>query len=121
MAFLSLPPCVPLIQTGRLRGIAIGSAKRSAAVPDLPMVGTGYSWLQKYAINAAAHNVETGAIRIMGMGRNSLAYPDFARDALEKGELEELRVCKTLTYCTWLMRQRKSARRKSASGGWIAI
>jgi tripartite-type tricarboxylate transporter receptor subunit TctC len=33
MAFLSLPPCVPLIQSGRLRGIAIGSAERSQAVP----------------------------------------------------------------------------------------
>ncbi|MDB5812543.1 MAG: extra-cytoplasmic solute receptor [Betaproteobacteria bacterium] len=38
MAFLSLPPCVPLIQSGRLRGIAIGSAKRSAALPDMPTV-----------------------------------------------------------------------------------
>ena len=76
------------------------------AFPDLPMVGTGYSWLQKYAINAGARNVESGAIRIMGMGRNSLAYPDFARHALERGELEELRVCKTLTYCTYLMRQK---------------
>jgi len=38
MAFLSLPPCVPLIQSGRLRGIAIGSSKRSVAVPDLPTV-----------------------------------------------------------------------------------
>jgi NADPH2 dehydrogenase len=70
------------------------------------MVGTGYSWLQKYAINAAAHNLENSAIRIAGMGRAALAYPDFARAALEKGELEELRVCKTLTYCTYLMRQK---------------
>ena len=40
------------------------------------------------------------------MGRNALAYPDFAVDALAKGELEEIRVCKTLTYCTFLMRQK---------------
>ena len=79
------------------------------AFPDLPMVGTGYSWLQKYAVNAAAYNVASGAIRIAGMGRAALAYPDFARDALEKGELEELRVCKTLTYCTYLMRQKNNA------------
>ena len=76
------------------------------AFPDLPMVGTGYSWLQKYSINAGAWNVENGAIRMVGLGRNALAYPDFARDALEKGELDELRVCKTLTYCTYLMRQK---------------
>ncbi len=74
--------------------------------PDLPMVGSGYSWLQKYSINAAAHNVAEGAIRIAGLGRNSLAYPDFGRDALDKGELDERRTCKTLTYCTYLMRRK---------------
>ena len=77
-----------------------------AAYPDLPMVGTGYSWLQKYAINAGAWNVAQGHIRFVGLGRGVLAYPDFAVDALTKGELEELRVCKTLTYCTYLMRQK---------------
>jgi len=76
------------------------------AFPDLPMVGTGYSWLQKYAINAGARNVADGAIRFFGIGRNALAYPDFARDALERGELDERRVCKTLTFCTYLMRQK---------------
>jgi NADPH2 dehydrogenase len=76
------------------------------AHPDLPMVGTGYSWLQIYALNAAAHNIAAGNIQIFGMGRNALAYPDFAVDALAKGELEEIRVCKTLTYCTFLMRQK---------------
>lgn len=76
------------------------------AFPDLPMVGTGYSWLQKYSINAGARNVADGNIRVMGMGRGSLAYPDFAADALAKGELDERRVCKTLTYCTFLMRQK---------------
>jgi len=77
-----------------------------AAFPDLPMVGTGYSWLQKYAVNAAADNLASGRIAFFGMGRNALAYPDFARDALETGTLRESQVCKTLTYCTYLMRQK---------------
>jgi 2,4-dienoyl-CoA reductase-like NADH-dependent reductase (Old Yellow Enzyme family) len=93
----------PMIGVDRHFRIA---AELQRSFPDLPMVGTGYSWLQKYAINAAAHNLETGAIRIAGLGRAALAYPDFGRAALEKGELEELRVCKTLTYCTYLMRQK---------------
>jgi 2,4-dienoyl-CoA reductase-like NADH-dependent reductase (Old Yellow Enzyme family) len=76
------------------------------AFPDLPMVGSGYSWLQKYAIHAGAHNIATGDIRFFGVGRGALAYPDFARDALEKGELDERRCCKTLTFCTYLMRQK---------------
>ncbi len=40
------------------------------------------------------------------MGRNALAYPDFAADALSKGEFDERQVCKTLTFCTFLMRQK---------------
>ena len=47
------------------------------AFPDLPMVGTGYSWLQKYAINAGARNVAEGGVAFMGTGRGALAYPDF--------------------------------------------
>jgi 2,4-dienoyl-CoA reductase-like NADH-dependent reductase (Old Yellow Enzyme family) len=81
-----------------------GELQRS--FPDLPMVGTGYSWLQKFAIHAAAANIADGNIRFFGVGRNALAYPDFAHDALTLGELDESRLCKTLTYCTFLMRQK---------------
>jgi 2,4-dienoyl-CoA reductase-like NADH-dependent reductase (Old Yellow Enzyme family) len=93
----------PLLGVDRHFRIA-GELQR--AFPDLPMVGTGYSWLQKYAINAGAHNIAAGDIGFVGVGRGALAYPDFARDALEKGELDERRCCKTLTYCTYLMRQK---------------
>ena len=94
----------PLLGVNRHFRIA-GELQR--AFPELPMVGTGYSWLQRYMIHAAARNIDSGNIRIFGAGRNSIAYPDFARDALENGELDESRVCKTLTYCTYLMRQKK--------------
>lgn len=93
----------PLVGIDRHFRIA-GELQRT--FPDLPMVGSGYSWLQIYAINAAAHNVEQNNIRIFGIGRNALAYPDFAVDVAEKGELDERRVCKTLTYCTFIMRQK---------------
>ncbi|MBK5293001.1 MAG: NADH:flavin oxidoreductase [Acidobacteriia bacterium] len=76
------------------------------AFPDLPMVGTGYSWLQKFAPNAAAANILDGNIRFFGVGRGALAYPEFATELLEKGEWDEARVCKTLTFCTFLMRQK---------------
>jgi 2,4-dienoyl-CoA reductase-like NADH-dependent reductase (Old Yellow Enzyme family) len=94
----------PLLGVDRHFRIA-GELQR--AFPDLPMVGTGYSWLQRYMINAAAWNIDKGNIRIFGAGRAALPYPDFALDALEKGELDESRVCKTLTYCTYLMRQKR--------------
>jgi hypothetical protein len=95
----------PLLGVDRHFRIA-GELQR--AFPDLPMVGTGYSWLQIYCLNAAAHNLAAGNIRFFGLGRGSLAFPDFARAALEHGRLEERRVCKTLTYCTYLMRQKNN-------------
>ena len=97
------PPEHPMLGVDRHFRIA---AELQGAFPDLPMVGTGYSWLQKYAINAGASNLADGRIRFVGIGRGALAYPDFAADALEKGELDERRVCKTLTFCTYLMRQK---------------
>ena len=44
------------------------AAELQRAFPDLPIVGTGYSWLQKYAINAGAHNIAAGDIHFVGIG-----------------------------------------------------
>ena len=76
------------------------------AYPDLAVVGTGYSWLQHFMINSGAANLRSGSVTLMGVGRGALAYPDFARDALTRGELAPLRTCKTLSFCTYLMRQK---------------
>ena len=82
------------------------TAELQHAFPDLPLLGAGYSWLQKFAVNAAAYNLAAGAARFFGMGRNALANPEFPREALETGALAPSRVCKTLTYCSYLMRQK---------------
>lgn len=37
--FDSIPPALPHVQTGRLRGIAVAGSKRSPAVPALPTIG----------------------------------------------------------------------------------
>ncbi len=93
----------PLIGVDRHFRVA-GELQR--AFPELPVVGTGYSWLQVYAPTAGAANILDGNITMMGMGRNALAYPDFGRAILERGALDERKVCKTLTYCTYLMRRK---------------
>ena len=97
------PPEHPILGVNRHFQIA-GELQR--AFPDLPMIGTAYSWLQKFAPNAAAANILDGNIRFFGVGRGALAYPEFATELLEKGEWDEARVCKTLTFCTFLMRQK---------------
>jgi hypothetical protein len=43
MTFSTMPPAMPLVQAGRLRAIAIGSPKRSPALPEVPTVAeSGY-------------------------------------------------------------------------------
>ncbi|MFN8006680.1 MAG: NADH:flavin oxidoreductase [Terriglobia bacterium] len=74
--------------------------------PELAFVGTGYSWLQHFQINAGAANIRDGKVTLMGVGRGALAYPDFAQDALTLGKLDPAHTCKTLTFCTYLMRQK---------------
>jgi len=74
--------------------------------PDLPIVGTGYSWLQKYLVNAAESNLRRGRVSIIGVGRGAIAYPNYAHDALTLGGLDGSRVCYGVSYCTNLMRSK---------------
>jgi NADPH2 dehydrogenase len=72
--------------------------------PDLAIVGTGYSYLQEFLPQAAAANVRDGRVSIVGVGRATLAQPDWVRQLLDNGKLDRKRVCRTFSYCTALMR-----------------
>jgi tripartite-type tricarboxylate transporter receptor subunit TctC len=58
MAFVTIPPTLPLIQQGRVRAIAVTGAQRSPALPDVSTVAdaglTGYEAVLWQAINAPA-------------------------------------------------------------------
>jgi 2,4-dienoyl-CoA reductase-like NADH-dependent reductase (Old Yellow Enzyme family) len=74
------------------------------ANPTLPVVGTGYSYLQEFLPQAAAANVADGRVTFAGVGRASLAQPDWVRQLRDAGALDRKRVCRTFSYCTALMR-----------------
>jgi 2,4-dienoyl-CoA reductase-like NADH-dependent reductase (Old Yellow Enzyme family) len=101
-----LPPEHPLIGVDRHFRLC---GELQKAFSDLVMVGTGYSWLQHFQLEAGAANIRDRRITIMGVGRGALAYPNFARDALAEGELDSSHTCKTLTFCTYLMRQKHNS------------
>lgn len=84
------------------------TAEIQNAYPDLAVVGTGYSWLRHFMIYAAAANVKQHRVTLAGLGRAALAYPEIPRLTLEKAELNPLRTCKTLSYCTYLMRSKNN-------------
>jgi 2,4-dienoyl-CoA reductase-like NADH-dependent reductase (Old Yellow Enzyme family) len=75
--------------------------------PDLAVVGTGYSYLQEFLPQAAAANVRDGRVTLAGVGRASLAQPDFVRRLRDYGSLDRKRICRTFSYCTALMRAKQ--------------
>jgi 2,4-dienoyl-CoA reductase-like NADH-dependent reductase (Old Yellow Enzyme family) len=86
------------------------------AYPNLPLVGSGYSYLQEFLFHAAAANVRDGRITIVGVGRAALPMPDFASQLLEHGKLDHKRVCRTFSYCTALMRAKHNELGQFATG-----
>ncbi|MEX2191177.1 MAG: NADH:flavin oxidoreductase [Bacteroidota bacterium] len=79
-----------------------------AAFPDLPVVGTGYSWLRQFLLAAAEANIRNKMVTIVATGRGAIAYPEFARDAMKDGALKQSRVCLAISYCTNLMRAKNN-------------
>jgi NADPH2 dehydrogenase len=103
----------PLIGVDRHFRLA---AKVQQAFPDLPMVGSGYSYLQEYMLHAGAANVRDGRITLVGVGRAALPQPDFARQLQAHGRLDRKRVCRTFSYCTALMRAKHNELGQFATG-----
>lgn len=92
-----LPPEDPLVGVTR----QIHAAREcKQAIGDLPMVGTGYSYLQDYVPHVAQAVVREGWIDAVGVGRMVLAYPDLPAHSLIKGKLERKRICRTFSDCT---------------------
>ncbi len=79
------------------------------ALPQVTLVGTGYSYLRQFFPHAAEANLRRQRIDLVGLGRMALAYPDFAADLMEKGRLDPRRVCLTVSFCTALMRRKDNA------------
>lgn len=87
-----------------------------AAVPEVPVVGSGYSWLQDFALHAGAANVAARDVAIVGMGRATLSQPDFAKNLQDHGRLNRKTVCRTFSYCTNLMRTKDHPLGQYATG-----
>ncbi|MGE5623392.1 MAG: NADH:flavin oxidoreductase [Methanocella sp.] len=98
---LPVPEENPLVGVERLFMVA---RELQAAHPEVAVVGAGYSWLRQYFPNAAAANLARGAQKLAGVGREAFAYPDFAKDLMEKGGLDPRKACTACSKCTDIMR-----------------
>ncbi len=91
------PPEDPL--AGAVRQIHAARACQQA-FPDLPMVGTAYTYLQDYLPHVAQAVVRAGWIDLVGIGRMVLSYPQLPADVLQRGQLQRKRICRTFSDCT---------------------
>ncbi len=93
----------PLCGVDRHAGL---SGQLQQAYPHLPMVGSGYSYLQQFLGPAGAANIRDGRITLVGVGRAALPMPNFAHQLQEHGQLDRKHLCRTFSYCTALMRSK---------------
>ena len=82
----------------------------------VPVIGSGYSWLQDFVPQAAAANVSLGRAAFAGLGRGTLSQPDFVKQLADAGRLDRKRVCRTFSYCTNLMRTKDHPLGQYATG-----
>lgn len=87
----------PLISVARQLNVA---AELKAQFPATLMVGSGYSYLQEFLPNVGEHQVRTGKIDFIGLGRMVLSYPKQLMDAIQLGKSERKLVCRTFSDCT---------------------
>lgn len=91
------PPEDPLVGVARQLN---ATRLCQAAAPELPMVGSGFSYLQDYLPHVAQAVVRQGWMQMVGLGRMVLSYPDMPAETLEHGRTERKKVCRTFSDCT---------------------
>lgn len=91
------PPEDPLV--GVCRQIH-ATRQLKQALPELPIVGTGYSYLQDYLPHVAQAVVREGWVDAVGLGRMVLSYPELPDATLAEGSLARKLICRTFSDCT---------------------
>jgi 2,4-dienoyl-CoA reductase-like NADH-dependent reductase (Old Yellow Enzyme family) len=91
------PPEDPLAGVARLLGAA---RDIKAAVPEMTVVSTGWSYLQEFIPHVAQACLRDGWFDAVGLGRMVLAYPELPADVLAGRGLDRRRLCRTFSDCT---------------------
>ncbi len=94
------PPEEPLFGVQRMLD---GTAIIKKAVGDVPVICSGLSFLGITAANCTAAYIENGGFDFAGFGRQTLAYPDIAKD-ITKNNIKSKKLCICCGKCSELMR-----------------
>jgi NADPH2 dehydrogenase len=91
------PPEDPLVGVARQLAVT-GEIKER--FPSLCVVGSGYSYLQEWLPHVAQHQIRTGRVDFVGLGRMVLSYPHLPEDVLAGRPLQAKKICRTFSDCT---------------------
>ncbi len=81
-----------------------GQDEIQKAIPDLPVIGSAFTYPRQFSPNLAAAMVENGSCAMAGFGRMAFAYPDFVRDLRANGAIDPRKVCIACGGCAVLLR-----------------
>lgn len=89
MSFINLVPVVPHLQSGRLRAIAVTSAKRSASLPEVPTIAEsgipGYEFTTWWALVAPAATPTAAVVGLNELVVKAVKSPDFRERMVKEG------------------------------------
>ena len=92
-----LPPEDPLVGVAR----QLDATRRlKEQVPEMFVVGSGYSYLQDWLPNVANEVVRAGWVDSVGLGRMVLSYPELPADVLKGQPMQRKKICRTFSDCT---------------------
>ena len=91
------PPEDPLVGVARQIEV-VRQCKQ--ALGSVPLVGTGYSYLQEFLPHVAQAAVREGWVDFVGLGRMVLSYPRLPADVLAGRPIQRKRICRTFSDCT---------------------
>lgn len=94
-----IPPEHPIEGLGR---VMKGLSDIQHAYPELPLLGSAFSYLRRFASALASGMVSGGHCAMAGFGRMAFANPDFPCQLRENGGVEK--VCMTCGGCAQLLR-----------------
>ena len=95
----------PFTGLGRMMA---GVKEIQEALPNLPVLGSAFSYLRQFAPNLAAGMVASGACAMAGFGRMAFADPEFVRQC-RNGGIDKKSVCVTCGGCAALLRAGRPA------------
>lgn len=81
-----------------------GAEEIQRTVPEIAVVGTGYSWLREFSPYLAAGTLAHGGASLIGFGREGFAYPDFAVDILSGKGMKKEKCCISCGKCAQILR-----------------